>query len=182
MVTTSFQLTDRNLILTGYTEPNKTRIALQVAEQLKMPFINVEERIEERLGGALETVRYQFGEHHIKTVEAEVMEQVMLYRNAVIRVNGSTLMHSEHYERLRQTGVVICLVARLDAILQRLHLMLGARYHDPAERGMHLGQLRREWAVRQLPDLLELDTTYLDEAQIVQAVMDIWQQIALERT
>ncbi len=181
MVTSSFQLTDRNLILTGYIEPNKTRIARQVAERLKMPFVNVEERIEERLGAERDTIRSQYGDHHLKTIEAEVMEQVLLYRNAVIRVNGSTLIHSEHYERIRQTGAVICLVARLDAVLQRLHLMLGARYHDPAERGSHLGQLRREWQVRKLPGLLELDVTYLDEGQTLEAIIDLWQQIALER-
>lgn len=181
MVTSSFQLTDRNLILTGYMEPNKTRVARQVAEQLHMPFVNVEERIEERLGAERDTVRVQYGDHHLKTIEAEIMEQVLLYRSAVIRVNGSTLMHSEHYERMRETGEVICLVARLDAVLQRLHLMMGARYHDPAERGAHLGQLRREWAVRQLPGLMELDVTYFDEEQTIQAITELWQQIALER-
>ena len=45
MVTTrsSLQLTEGNLILTGYIEPNKPRIGRQVAQQLRMPFVDVAE-------------------------------------------------------------------------------------------------------------------------------------------
>lgn len=174
-------VTERNLVITGYNEPNKPRIGRQVASQLRMPFVDVAELIEQRTGETVAVIREQFGERRLKTVEREIMEEVMLRRNSVIRVSGSTLVHSDHYERLAETSVMVCLVARLDAILQRMHLTLGARYNNPNERGAQLGQLQREWTVRQKEGLIELDFTYHDEDDMVQDIIELWQQIAIER-
>lgn len=182
MVTTSsLQLTNRNLILTGYIEPNKPRIGRQVSERLRMPFVDMEERIQDRMGDSIETLRETFGERHLKTVEDEMMAEMVLHRNSVLRINGSILAHTDYFERLQQTGPIICLVARLDAILQKMHLTLGARYHDPAERGVELGALRREWAVRKREGIYELDATDLSENDIIDRIIALWQQVAIER-
>ncbi|QPC83585.1 hypothetical protein G4Y79_04165 [Phototrophicus methaneseepsis] len=177
----SLPLTERNLILTGYIEPNKPRVGRQVAERLKMRFIDVEAEIEQRIGDELETIRNSFGERRVKAVEDEIMQQVILYRQAVIRVNGSTLMHSEHLEKMLPNSIVICPVARLDAILQGLHLTFGARYHDPAERAAALGELKREWAVRGQPGVHELDATDLDEPALIHEIIAMWQDLAIQR-
>ncbi|MCU0513696.1 MAG: hypothetical protein MUE40_14145 [Anaerolineae bacterium] len=181
MMQPGLPLTSRNLILTGYAEPNRPRVAQQVAAQLRMPYVDVEQQLEQRLGAALETARASFGDRRLKSAADEVMAEVTLHRHAVIRVNGSTLMHSDHLARMQENGAVVCLVARLDAILQRLHLRLGSRYHDPAQRAAALGELRREWAVRAMPGVLALDVTYQDETAMVQAILDLWQRIAIER-
>jgi predicted MPP superfamily phosphohydrolase len=91
------------------------------------------------------------------------------------------LLVGDYFQRLQNTGPVICLVARLDAILQQLHLILGARYHDPNQRAMALGELKREWAVRQLHGIHELDVTALNESEMIEAVITLWQEVAIER-
>jgi shikimate kinase len=174
-------LTDRNLILTGYSEPNKPRLGRQVAERLKMPFVDVEERIQERMGDTIDTLRETFGDRHVKTIESSIMEEMVLHRNAVIRISGGILSHNDHFERMAETGPVICLVARLDAILQRMHLSMGARYHNPAERGAQLGVLRREWAIRKKTGIHELDVTDLDETGMILAIAEYWQHLAIAR-
>jgi hypothetical protein len=85
-------------------------------------------------------------------------------------------MIGDYGQRIQQTGPIICLVATLDAVLQRLHLTLGARYHNPGERALAVGQLKREWAVRKLDGIHELDTTVLSESQIIEAVIALWRQ------
>ncbi|MEM9955358.1 MAG: shikimate kinase [Chloroflexota bacterium] len=180
MVTTSrFNLTDRNLILTGYIEPNKPRIGRFVAQQLNMPFIDIEERIQDRMGDSIEVLRETFGERHVKTVEDEIMEEMILHRNSLLRINGSILANTDYLTQLQQTGPVICLVARLDAILQRIHLTLGSRYHNPYERGVELGKLRREWAIRKREGIYELDATDIKEDDLVYAIIDRWEGIVL---
>ncbi|MEL6307143.1 MAG: shikimate kinase [Chloroflexota bacterium] len=181
VTTTRLQLTDSNLILTGYIEPNKPRIGRQIANQLKMRFIDVEERIENRMGSSIEELRDTFGQRHLKMVEDELMEEMILYRNSVLRINGSILANSEYLERLQSTGTIICLVARLDAILKKMHLTLGARYHDPAERGVELGKLRREWAIRKHEGIHELDATDASESDLIIQIVDMWQTLSIER-
>ncbi|MCS6836241.1 MAG: hypothetical protein NZ750_09515 [Anaerolineae bacterium] len=177
----SLMAQDRNLILTGYLEPNRPRLGRQVAQKLGLRFVDIEEMMEDRLGDSLENARAQYGERHIKTMEDQIVRDAALYRHALIRVNGSTLVRCEDAARLMATGVTICLVARLDAVLQRMHLMMGARFHDPSGREAEIGVLRREWAVRKLPNILEYDATAKDEPTIVAELVALWQSIAIQR-
>lgn len=167
---------DRNLILTGYTGPNQPPIGQQVAERLKMRYVNVELQIETREGMPSEEVRIRYGDARLKTVESEVMQDVLLNRSSIIRVSGQTLLRSDYAKRLGETGPIICMVASLGAVLQRLHLSLGRSYHNPHERALAIGYLKREWAVRKLEGIHEIDTTYMTEADTVNALIGIWQQ------
>jgi shikimate kinase len=168
---------DRNLILTGYTGPNQPMIGEQVANRLKMRFVNVDGQIEIRAGMEMEDARARYGESWLKTVESQIMSDILLYRGAVIRVSGQTLLRGEYVKRLQESGVIVCLVVTLDAVLHRLHLALGGRYHNPYERALEIGHLRREWAVRSLEGIHELNVTYLNEAETVEAIGVLWQKI-----
>lgn len=170
---------DQNLILTGYTGPNPPVIGQQVAERLKLRYVSVERQIEARAGMPPDEVRARYGETRLKTVEAEVMQDVLLYRGAVIRISGQTLLHGDNSRRLAETGPIICLVASLDAVLRRLHVSMGARYHSPHERALAIGGVKREWAVRKLDYVHELDTTYMVDDDIVATVLALWQQMAV---
>ncbi len=172
-------VSDRNLILTGYTGPSQPAIGRQVAALLQRTFVNIDMQIEERHGMTIDEILARFGESRLKTLETEVVQEVLLYRSAVIRLSGQTLLRGSNYERFSETGPVICLVASLDSVLQNLHLALGARYHDPNERALALGHLQREWAVRHCPGIHEIDATYMSEAEIVDAVVALWQQFVL---
>lgn len=170
---------DRNLILTGYIGPNVPALGQRIAEQLRMPFVNIESQIEARAGMPLADFRDRYGEARLKTLEADAMQDSLLRRRSLIYASGRTLLVADYGQRIQQTGPIVCLVATLDAVLQRLHLTLGARYHNPGERALAVGQLKREWAVRKLDGIHELDTTTQSEEEIVAAVIVWWQQVAI---
>ncbi len=174
-----FSHPDRNLILTGYTGPNQPAIGQQVAERLKMRLVNVDTQIETRAEMTLEELQRRYGATHFKMLEAEIMQDVLLYRGAVIRVGGQTLLHGDYVHRLQESGSIICLTVTLDAVLRRLHLSLGARYHNPQERALAIGRLKQEWAVRHLEGIHELDATYLNESETVNAIIALWQKTAV---
>ena len=171
--------TDTNLIMTGYTGPNQPLISRRVAAELGMRFVNVDLLVEAPAGMPAAEMRARFGASRLKTLETEVVQNAMLNRAAVIRISGAALLNSGGFAGLAETGPVVCLVASLDAVLQRLHLALGARYHNPDERALALGHLKREWAVRALPGVYEVDTTYLTEAEIVARVVAFWGDVIL---
>lgn len=170
---------DRNLILTGYLGPNQIVVVRRIAQALGMPFVNFETRLEQRADLPIEDIRIRFGEARLKTLEAEVMQELLLYRGAVILLSGQTLLHHDYLSRLSDAGQVVCLVATLDAVLQRLHLSLGARYHNPAERAMAIGLLKREWAIRKAPEIQEFDTTGMNENEIVDTLVEMWREQVL---
>ena len=170
---------DRNLMLTGYNGYNVPALGQRIAEQVRLPFVNVEAQVEMRAAMSTTSFRDRYGEARLKTLEAEVMQDTLLRRGSLIYASGHTLMISDYGQRIQQTGPIICLVAALDSVLQRLHLTLGARYHNPGERALAVGQLKREWTVRKLDGIHELDTTTLSESEIVQAVIALWQERAV---
>ena len=180
-MTFDLPLTEQNLILTGYVGHDQPRLGRKIAEQLRMPFIDVEVEIANRADLSVDDIRDYFGETHLKTMEADIVQETALRRSTIIRVSGRTLQHVDHLTRLQTTGPVICLVIELGAMLHRLHVNMGARYHDPQERAIALAELKREWAVRGMPGIHEVDSTTLTDEEIIETVRSLWQEMAIRR-
>jgi len=167
---------DQNLIMTGYSGLGQIALSRRVAEQLRMPFIHFEMKLEVRAEVPMEEFRLRFGETRLKTLESDVMDEVALARGSVLNISGHVLAQNGYLDRLQVNGSVLCLVASLDAVLRRLHLAMGARYHDPAERERAVGLLRREWAVRAKPGIIEIDTSALSDDAVVETVVARWRE------
>ncbi len=172
---------DLNLIVTGYLEPNRPRLSQQLALRLGLELIDVERAIEERLGATVDQMRQLYGERRLKAIETQIMDEIVLHRRALIRVSGNTLLNSGHLAELQRNGVIVCLVASLDSILRRIHLTLGARYHDPVERSRAIGELQREWRIREVGNIVEFDATTITEAILIERIVDFWRDLALRR-
>lgn len=169
---------DRNLILTGYTGAQQLTVGQQIAERLHLRYVNVDSLLESRAGLDLDEIRLRYGETRLKMLEMEAMQEVQLYRGALIRMSGQTLLRTEYTKRLQQTGLIVCMVVTLDAVLRRLHLSMGGRYHNPQERALAIGHLKREWAIRKLEGVCELDLTDQNEAQMVERVCALWEAMS----
>jgi shikimate kinase len=169
---------DANLILTGYIGPEQLQIARRTAERLRMPFVDFESRLEDHAEMPGEQVRTLFGEARLKTLEDELIAEMVLHRGTTIHIGGQALLRGDHFERLRTTGPVICIVATLDAVLQRLHLALGARFHNPLEREVALGIIRSEWVIRKHENIVEFDTSYLNDEQMIEGIASAWRAYA----
>ena len=168
---------DHNLVLTGWIGPAQLRVARRTAELLRLRFVDFDARFEAVAGQPPEEVRALYGETRLKTIEGELIAEMALYRGTVLLIGAGTLLRGDTLDVLMQTGPVIALVASVDAILQRLHLALGARYHDPRERELAVGRLKREWAIRGKPGVLEFDTSALTDAETAQGVADRWRSL-----
>jgi shikimate kinase len=174
---------DLNLILTGSLGPNQVIVARRIAERLKLPFVDAEREVEKRAEMLPEAFKTLFGEARLRALESEVIHDLALYRGAVMQIGGDMLAHGDHLSRMLACGYIICMVASLDAVLTRLHIALGARYHDPAERALTLGLLRRNWSIRgRDPRVLEFDTTDLTEQEIIDRIAALWAEKVIEFT
>ncbi len=172
---------DLNLFVTGYVEPNRPRFSRQLALRLGLELIDVEREVEDRQGDTIQNIRATYGDRHLRTIETEIMDEVVLHRQGLIRVSGNTLLNYGHLEDIQRNGVIICLVASLDSILRRIHLTLGARFHEPDERAQALGELQREWKIRDVENVVEFDATYVSEAIMIERIVLFWRDLAIRR-
>lgn len=164
---------DQNLILTGYIGPTQLQVSRRTAELLKMRYVDFERRLEEFAEMPAQEIRAIYGEARLKTLEDGILSEISLYRGALIAISGETLLRGA-LSTLRATGPIICAVASVDAVLQRLHLAMGARFHDPRERDNAIGQMRRAWTIRGQADIIEVDTSKLNETQSAELIASSW--------
>lgn len=169
-------LTDRNLIITGYSGRNHLALARTAAQRLRLPFIDYGQRFEVVADMTPDSVRELFGEARQRTIESGLIDEFALYRATVIHMSGSTLAQGDYYARLNPASITVCLVASIDAVLSRLHLRMGLRFHVPAERDMAIGELRREWLARTLPGVHLIDTSSINEAETITRIVDLWRK------
>ncbi len=167
----------RNLVLTGYMGVGKTAVGRTIAQQLDVPFHDIENEIELREGQSAENIRSLFGESRLRTLETDLIRELVLVRGAVIAVNGPTLLETTNHDRLQATGPILCLTAALNEVLRRLHVAQGARFHNPDARAVALGRLKREMKVLDL-ELPELDTTGLQVETVTDRAIQFWMEHA----
>lgn len=170
-------LADRNLILTGSVGPGQGALGPLLAERLRLRLVNLDAQVEARAEMEPAELAARFGEARLKIIETAVVGDALLYRGALIQINGETLVRAETSARLLETGVAVCLFVSLGATLRRLHLAMGGRYHNPSERALALGRVKREWEVRKRPGIIEIDVTDMDTAAMVEAVAGYWRQL-----
>lgn len=175
---------DLNLVITGSAGPNQLMIVRRAAERLGMRFVNAESEFEQRVAMPPQEFKARFGEARLRTLESEAVRDLALHRGAVLHMTGQMLGYSDHLARMQVSGYILCLVASLDAALTRFHIALGARFHDPSERALILGTLKRDWSVRGQPGVHELDTTDQNDQEVVTRIARLWadQMIELTRT
>lgn len=148
---------DRNLILTGYIGPHLSRVARDLSERLNMNYMSLDATIIARAGmSSINDIRAHFGENRLKSLEAQIVSEALLSRQSVIYATGRTLGHQDYLARFLETGEVFCLTVNLDAMLHRLHVTMGANYHNPQERALALAELQSEWAIRKKAGIREV--------------------------
>ncbi|GAB4322850.1 MAG: hypothetical protein Kow00117_11560 [Phototrophicales bacterium] len=170
---------ERNLIITGYIGPDQPMLGKEIANRLKMSYVNLEAEIATRMDMPVDEIRTYFGETRLRAIEAEIVGEAVLRRSSVIRVSGRTLIQGNNLERLRETGPIFCLTVSLDAMLRRLHIHMGARYHNPKDRALAIGELKREWAIRDAEGIHEIDTTDMTDEDIIKTLVGIWRSLTV---
>jgi shikimate kinase len=163
----------QNLVLTGPMGSGKTSVGRAVANRLGAKFFDLENEILAREGQSVDSIRELFGEARIKALETTVIRDLTLNRSSVLVISGTALLDETNRARLVESGAVLCLTCAVNEILRRQHMARGAWFQSPANRGVILSRLKREWRVTAL-NLAQLDTSQLTLEQTIDAVIDYW--------
>lgn len=178
---TNLTISSPNLIITGYIRANQEILLNQIARQLSLPYVNLDTLVAERMGTSIEQIRIYYGETRLKAVETEIIEEATIRRNTLIRISGRMLTHADNLAKMQRVGHVFYLRISLNAMLSRLHVTMGARYHNPDERALLLGTLKREWAIADAPNMIDIDTTYLTDDDIINTIATQWRDLSMIR-
>jgi shikimate kinase len=110
---------DANLYLVGFMGTGKSTVGRQVAKQLGFQFLDSDHEIERGQGKAVSRIFAEDGEARFRALEREFIAQGHPTEKCVIACGGGLVVPEGMLELLRQRGVVICMHAPIETILQR---------------------------------------------------------------
>lgn len=152
---------DKNIIISGFMGTGKTTVGRLTAQRLNRPFIDMDEEIEAYFGKSIPQIFAEDGETRFREVEAELCQRFARQSGIVLSTGGGALVNGASRQALAANGVLICLTASVDVILQRVEaaanrpLLAGDRT-ERVERIHKLLQERRH-AYAAIP--YQIDTT-----------------------
>lgn len=111
---------DENIIITGFMGTGKSTVGPLVAEKLNFRFADMDPLIEQRAGMTIPEIFEQRGEKVFRVMESVMCRDLAQQRGLVIATGGGALIDANNRNVLGETGLIICLTASLETILQRL--------------------------------------------------------------
>lgn len=109
----------KNIVLVGFMGTGKTVVARALAEKLKREFLEIDTVIEEKEGISIKDIFEKKGEPYFRNLEKEAIIEASLKKNVVISAGGGAVIDEENVRNLKKNGVIICLEASPDTILER---------------------------------------------------------------
>ena len=150
------------LFLVGYMGCGKSTIGRKLARALHLEFVDTDHRIEEREGATVIDIFHYEGEERFRTIEREVLEEVVATEQAaVVSTGGGLPAWSDNMERMKEMGRTIYLKRSAENIASRLSPY--GRQKRPRLRGLN----DEELVIFMREDMAKRDPYYSQATQVV---------------
>jgi shikimate kinase len=109
----------KNIVLTGFMGTGKTAVGRELARLLDMKLIDVDTEIEVSREMTINEIFKEFGEPVFREIETDMIKKVSRNKQVIISTGGGAVLKQENMETLRETGIIVCLMASPETILRR---------------------------------------------------------------
>jgi shikimate kinase len=109
----------KNIILTGFMGTGKTTIGKALSERLHMRLVDVDAEIESAEKMTINDIFRVYGESRFRETETAMIKKLSQEKNIIISTGGGAVLRDENMKALRENGLVFCLDASVETILER---------------------------------------------------------------
>lgn len=148
-----------NIYLIGFMGSGKSFTGQQLATALNLPFVDLDERIEQAEKRSIGQIFESEGEVYFRNLEAQLLRATAAEGPAVISCGGGTPCFHQNMEWINTNGLSIYLKASVPLLAQRLKK---GQEHRPLIRGFNTTELEAFIAER-----LEQREFYYSQAGII---------------
>ena len=111
---------DLPIFLTGFMGTGKSEIGRLLARRLGRIFLDTDEMVEERAGRTIPEIFAEEGEETFRRIEHECVAQAASRGDVVVSLGGGAIARPDNLEIVRGKGILVCVEADVDTILERV--------------------------------------------------------------
>ena len=171
-----------NLYLVGFTGTGKSTVGRGVAQQLNRQFIDSDFEIERLSGRTIAQIFAEDGEPAFRAFEKKFILEQHPAAGCVVACGGGLIVPEGMLELLHARGVVLCLHAKLETVIERT----ARSVHRPLVSGEDRETKVRELYARREAIYRRAGTTILTDQRslrdIIAHVLRVWQREARDWT
>ncbi len=108
------------MVLIGFMATGKTAVGRALARRLGREFLDTDQLVEHAAGKSVPELFASAGEAEFRAAERDAVAEVSRRRGVVIATGGGVPLDDRNLQALRATGMLVCLTARPETILERL--------------------------------------------------------------
>jgi len=109
----------KNIVLTGFMGTGKTTIGKELSRMLHMRLVDIDAEIEKSQKMKINDIFRIHGEQYFRGIETDMIKQFSRGKNIIISTGGGAVLRDENMEALNENGIVFCLNASTETIMER---------------------------------------------------------------
>ena len=165
---------NRNIILVGFMGTGKSTIGRKLAERLGRRHLDMDDAIEERAGKKIADIFAEDGEAAFRNLERAMVQELAGQDALVIAPGGGIVLDHANIEDFERTGVVVCLQASPEKILQRVEVESHRPLLEGGDKVRKISELLSKR--KHLYDAIDhqIDTTDMGPDQVADRVLALF--------
>lgn len=110
----------KNIYLAGFMGTGKSTVGKQLARATGKKFIDTDREIEKKFSMSVNSIFDKKGEDFFRQEEKKIIDELSKKSNMVVSTGGGTLVDYENFDKLKSTGIMICLCTDKEELITRL--------------------------------------------------------------
>jgi len=159
------------IVLLGYMGCGKSTIAKKLSQLINIPFVDLDQYIEEKLNLSVSAIFEQRGEIYFRKVEYESFLGLLSSPDSlIIGLGGGTPCYANNHELLKQEGVLsVYLKASITTLFKRLSLnkskrpLIANKTNEEMEEFIAMHVFERSFYYNQAKFIVTVDNKTVDE-------------------
>ncbi len=148
------------IFLIGYMGCGKTTLGEELARQMGLRYIDLDDYIEDRQGMTITDIFKEMSEGHFRELEGDALRNVAAMTDVIVGCGGGTPCHGDNMALMNQSGVTVWLTTSPERITSRLLLP------DQKAKRPKVASLPDEAVLSLVEKELEARTPYYAQAQL----------------
>jgi shikimate kinase len=118
------------IFLSGFMGAGKSLIGSKLAEELDVPFLDLDDKIEQKAGLSIPEIFENSGEAEFRTIERRALLEVIREFEGVVALGGGSIQNQHMLDHIKLNGLLIFIETPISVILDRIRQDLEALYED----------------------------------------------------